>query len=293
MSFKNFTQKNSHKIAPYIFIAPNIIVFMVFMIIPILFTFYIGMTEWSILGTPEFTGLNNYERMFSDPVFWRSLVNTFYYTAGTVPFSVFLGLLGAVLLNQKKIPFRPFFRAVFFAPVVVSMVAAGLIWTWIFNPNYGLANIIYSYFNVESVNWLSTPELAMPALILTTLWLRIGYSLVIYLAGLQAVPGELYEAAEIDGANTWQKFWKITIPMVKPTTTFVAIMEVIHGFMVFDLIYVMTNGGPGFSTTVIVQYIYQKAFTEGEMGYASTLATAFFFIILLLTLIQLRMGREK
>ncbi|MBT2689262.1 sugar ABC transporter permease [Bacillus sp. ISL-47] len=285
-------QKRSQKIAPYIFITPNILLFLTFMIIPIFFTFYISFHEWGILGKPQFIALENYTKLFSDQVFWTSLGNTVYYTAGTVPFSAAFGLLGAILLN-RKIPLRSFFRAIFFAPVVVSMVAAGLIWSWMFNPNYGLFNEILSKFGIEGVSWLTSTTWAMPAVIITTLWLRIGYCLVIYLSGLQAIPDELYEAASIDGANGWQKFWSVTIPMIKPTTTFIIVMEVIHGFMVFDLIYTMTNGGPGFSTTVLVQYIYQKAFEEGQMGYASAIGTIFFFIIMGLTAVQLRLGREK
>lgn len=291
-SFVKWYQKRSINIAPYLFIAPNILLFMIFMIIPIFFTFYISFHEWGILGKPQFTAFENYITLFSDHVFWLSLGNTAYYTAGTVPLSAGLGLLGAMLLN-RKIPLRAFFRSVFFAPVVVSMVAAGLIWSWMFNPNYGLFNAILAIFGVEGVSWMTSPSLAMPAVIITTLWLRIGYCLVIYLASLQAVPDELYEAADIDGAKSWQKFLHITLPMIKPTTVFIIVMEVIHGFMVFDLIYTMTNGGPGYSTTVIVQYIYQKAFEEGKMGYASAMGTIFFLIMMLLTILQLRLGRDK
>jgi len=288
---KNWYKKNSIAIAPYLFIAPNILLFLVFMIIPIIFTFYISFHEWGILGAPEFIGFQNFVKLSSDKVFWTSLGNTVYYTAATVPLSAAFGLLGAILLN-RKIPLRPIFRTIFFAPVVVSMTAAGLIWTWMFNPHYGLFNEILSYFGIGSVDWLTSTTWAMPAIIITTLWLRIGYCLVIYLAGLQAVPDSLYEAADMDGANDWQKFWRITLPIIKPTTVFIIVMEVIHGFMVFDLIYTMTNGGPGFSTTVIVQYIYQKAFVEGDMGYASAIGTVFFLIIMVLTAIQLRIGRD-
>jgi multiple sugar transport system permease protein len=291
-TFANWYKKRQIKIIPYLFIAPNILLFFTFMIIPILFTFYISFHEWGLFGKPDFTGFENYTRMFQDKVFWTSLWNTLYYTAGTVPFSAAFGLIGALLLNQK-VPFRSVFRTIFFAPIVVSLVAAGLIWSWMFNPNYGLFKEILGMFGVQGVDWLSSSTWAMPAVILTTLWVRIGYCLVIFLAGLQAVPNSLYEAANMDGANSWQKFWRITLPMLKPTTTFILVMEVIHGFMVFDLIYTMTNGGPGYSTTVIVQYIYQKAFTEGEMGYASAIGTFFFFIVMMLTMIQMRLGREK
>ncbi|SDN09754.1 alpha-1,4-digalacturonate transport system permease protein [Fictibacillus solisalsi] len=291
-SLSKWYEKRSIKIAPYLFIAPNIILFLTFMVIPIFFTFYISFQQWGMFGKPSFIGLENYSRMFGDKVFWISLRNTVYYTAGTVPFSAALGLIGALMLNQK-VPLRAIFRTIFFAPVVVSLVAAGLIWSWMFNPNYGLFNEILSKFGVHGVDWLSSSTWAMPAVILTTLWVRIGYCLVIYLAGLQAVPDSLYEAADMDGANGWQKFWRITLPTIKPTTTFILVMEIIHGFMVFDLVFTMTKGGPGYSTTVIVQYIYQKAFTEGEMGYASAIGTFFFILVMILTLVQMRLGREK
>ncbi|MDM5340575.1 sugar ABC transporter permease [Fictibacillus enclensis] len=291
-SLSKWYEKRSIQIAPYLFIAPNIILFLTFMVIPIFFTFYISFQQWGMFGKPNFIGLDNYSRMFGDKVFWISLRNTVYYTAGTVPFSAALGLIGALMLNQK-VPLRAVFRTIFFAPVVVSLVAAGLIWSWMFNPNYGLFNEILSKFGIQGVDWLSSTTWAMPAVILTTLWVRIGYCLVIYLAGLQAVPDSLYEAADMDGANGWQKFWRITLPTIKPTTTFILVMEIIHGFMVFDLVFTMTKGGPGYSTTVIVQYIYQKAFTEGEMGYASAIGTFFFFVVMMLTLVQMRLGREK
>ncbi|ALS24927.1 sugar ABC transporter permease [Paenibacillus sp. YK5] len=285
-------QKRSIKIAPYLFIAPNILLFLVFMIFPILFTFYISFHKWTILGKPDFVGLGNYYQLLTDNVFWISLWNTLYYTLGTVPFSMALGLAGAILLN-RKIPLRAFFRGVFFAPVVVSLVATGLIWSWMYNPNYGLFNHLLQFVGIEGVNWLSSTTWAMPAVIITTLWVRTGYCLVIYLAGLQAIPESLYEAAEIDGANAWQKFWYVTLPLLKHTTTFVLVISVIYGFMVFDLIYTMTNGGPGHSTTVIVQYIYQKAFVEGDMGYGSALGAVLFLIMMVLVAIQLRLGREK
>lgn len=285
-------KKNSVKIVPYLFIAPNIALFVTFMIIPILFTFYISLFNWSILGTPEFAGLSNYRKLFSDSVFFKALGNTLYYTVGSVSISVVLGLAGAILLN-RKIPLRPFFRGVFFAPVVVSLVATGLIWSWMFNGTYGLINHVLSLLGLQGVNWLSSPVWAMPALIMTTVWFKTGYCMVIYLASLQNIPPSLYEAGEMDGANGWQRFWHITLPMLRPTTVFVLVISVINGFMVFDLIYTMTNGGPGRATTVLVQYIYQKSFVESEMGYGSALGTFFFFVVLALTSLILFTGREQ
>jgi multiple sugar transport system permease protein/alpha-1,4-digalacturonate transport system permease protein len=284
--------KNSLKIAPYTFIAPNIILFLVFMILPILATIYISFFKWDILGSPEFVGFANYVKLFKDSVFWTSIWNTVYYTIFTVPLSMIFGLLGALLLN-RKVPLRAFFRGVFFAPVVVSLVATGLIWSWLYNPNYGLFNLLLSQFGIQPVNWLSSSAWSMPAVILTTLWVRIGYCLVIYLSGMQSIPEELYEAAEIDGANGKQKFFYITVPLLKQTTIFLMVTSIIYGFMVFDLIYTMTNGGPGHSTTVVVQYIYQKSFVEGLMGYGSAIGSFLFLILVIFTGIQLALGRDK
>ncbi|KHF41642.1 carbohydrate ABC transporter permease [Halalkalibacter okhensis] len=285
-------KNNRIKIAPYIFIAPNILLFFAFMIIPILFTFYISFHEWSILGSPSFVGLENYIQMIHDPVFYVSLKNTLYYTVGAVSVSMVLGLTGAILLN-RKIPFVSLFRGIFFAPVVVSLVATGLIWSWMFNANYGLINHFLSTFGISGVNWLNSATWAMPAIIITTIWFKAGYCLVIYLAGLQTIPSSLYESSEMDGANSWHKFWHITLPLLKNTTVFVTVISVINGFMVFDLIYTMTNGGPGYSTTVLIQYIYQKAFIEGHMGYGSTLGTVLFIIIMIFTSFIMWLGRDK
>ncbi|MDQ0338651.1 ABC-type sugar transport system permease subunit [Caldalkalibacillus uzonensis] len=288
----NWYQKNRIKIAPYLFISPNLILFFTFMIFPIIFTFYISFHNWAIIGDITFVGLENYVNVFKDVVFWTALGNTFYYTAGSVPISMILGLTGAVLLN-RKIPLRSFFRGVFFAPVVVSLVATGLIWSWMFNPNYGLINYGLNAIGLTGLNWLSSTTWAMPAIIMTTIWVKTGYCLVIYLAGLQSIPDSIYEAAEIDGANSWKQFLYITLPLLKNTTVFVLVISVINGFMVFDLIYTMTNGGPGYSTTVLVQYIYQKAFVEGQMGYGSTVGTILFFIIMSFSAMMLWLGREQ
>jgi ABC-type sugar transport system permease subunit len=284
-------ERHQKLLVPYIFIAPNLIVFTVFVLVPILFAFYISLTEWSLIGTPEFVGLGNYVELLGDGQFWRSLYNTLVYTVGTVPTSIALGLLVAVGLN-RKLPGRALLRSLFFVPVIISLVAVALIASWMFNDNYGVINAALKAVGFEGVPWLSSPVWAMPSLIITTLWIRIGFCMVIYLAALQSIPVELYQAAQVDGATSWRQFRHITWPLLGPTTFLLLILNVIYSLHVFDLIYVMTGGGPGFSTTVLVQYIYQMAFQESEMGYASAVGVVLYFLLMAFTVFQWRMTRQ-
>jgi ABC-type sugar transport system permease subunit len=284
-------ERHQKRLVPYIFIAPNLIVFTVFVLVPILFAFYISLTEWSLIGTPEFVGLGNYVELLGDGQFWRSLYNTLVYTIGTVPTSIALGLLVAVGLN-RKLPGRALLRSLFFVPVIISLVAVALIASWMFNDNYGVINAALKAVGFEGVPWLSSPVWAMPSLIITTLWIRIGFCMVIYLAALQSIPVELYQAAQVDGATSWRQFRHITWPLLGPTTFLLLILNVIYSLHVFDLIYVMTGGGPGFSTTVLVQYIYQMAFQESEMGYASAVGVVLYLLLMAFTVFQWRMTRQ-
>lgn len=279
--------RNQQALVPYLFIAPNLLVFTVFMFVPILFAFYISLNEWSLIGSPTFIGLGNYIEMMQDERFWRSFYNTIVYTIGTVPVSIALGLAVAIGLN-RKLPARGLLRSIFFVPVVISMVAVALVAAWIFNDNYGVINNALNSLGFGSVPWLSSPTWAMPSLIITTLWIRIGFCMVVYLAALQSIPGELYEAARVDGATGWKQFRHITWPMLSATTFLLLILNVIYSLHVFDLIYVMTGGGPGFSTTVLVQYIYLMAFESSEMGYASAVGVVLYIMLLIFTLFQWR-----
>jgi multiple sugar transport system permease protein len=283
--------RNQKRLIPYIFIAPNMIVFTVFIFVPILFAFYISLTEWSLIGTPEFIGLGNYLAMAQDGQFWRSLYNTLIYTIGTVPTSIALGLLVAIGLN-RKLPGLALLRSVFFVPVIISLVAVALIASWMFNDNYGVINAALGAVGLEGVPWLSSATWAMPSLVITTLWIRMGFCMVIYLAALQSIPLELYHAAQVDGANSWKQFRHITWPLLGPTTFLLLILNVIYSLHVFDLIYVMTGGGPGFSTTVLVQYIYQMAFQESQMGYASAVGVVLYVLLLVFTVFQWRVTRQ-
>jgi multiple sugar transport system permease protein len=283
--------RNERLLVPYIFISPNIIVFAAFMLFPILFAFYMSFHEWSLIGVPQFNGLDNYVRMVHDELFWQSLGHTVVFTAGTVPTSIALGLAAAMLLN-RELPARGLLRSVIFLPVIVSGVVTALVAAWIFKDNYGVINSLLKAAGLEPIPWLSSPTWAMPSIIITTLWIRIGFCMVVYLAGLQGIPSEYYDAAQVDGASGWRQFRHITWPLLAPTTFLLLVINVIFSFHVFDLIYVMTGGGPGFSTTVLVQYIYESAFASREMGYASAMGIVLYLLIVVLTVFQWRVSRQ-
>jgi multiple sugar transport system permease protein len=247
--------------------------------------------EWSLIGVPQFNGLDNYVRMVHDELFWQSLGHTVVFTAGTVPTSIALGLAAAMLLN-RELPARGLLRSVIFLPVIVSGVVTALVAAWIFNDNYGVINSLLKAAGLEPIPWLSSPTWAMPSIIFTTLWIRIGFCMVVYLAGLQGIPSEYYDAAQVDGASGWRQFRHITWPLLAPTTFLLLVINVIFSFHVFDLIYVMTGGGPGFSTTVLVQYIYESAFASREMGYASAMGIVLYLLIVVLTVFQWRVSRQ-
>lgn len=277
---------------PYLFIAPNMIFFLCFMIIPIFFTLYISLTNWSIIGVPRFIGLKNYVYLFHNGVFWFSLLNNLYFTAVTVPVTIVLAFLFAVLLN-KTLPFRSVYRTAIYLPFVVSTVASGILWVWIFNANFGVFNYLISLFGCKPIDFFTNGKIAMIPIILTTIWARTGYNMVIYLAALQDVPKSYYEASLIDGANKWQQLRFITLPLLRPTHLFVFIMAIIFSFKSFDLIYIMTRGGPGSSTTTIAVYIYKMAFELGKMGRASALGIILFVIMATLTILQLKAEGQK
>ncbi len=284
---KNNTGLNRNKYLPYLFIAPNMILFLTFMIIPIIFTFCMSFTKWTLIGTPEFNGISNYVKLLSDKQFLAAMLNTLYYTLATVPTTLALGLIGALALN-RNMPLRGALRGIFYIPTVVSLVATGLIWQWILSTDYGVLNYVLEAVGIGEQQWLTSNALSMPSVILATIWVRCGYCMVIYLGGLQGISQDYYEAAEIDGAGDMKKFKYITWPLLKSTTVFLTVMSIIYGFMGFDLFYTMTGGGPGFSSTVMVHYIYKQAFQVGEMGYASAGGVVLFLIIFILTLLQMK-----
>jgi len=280
------------RLAPYAFIAPNVVLFSLFSFAPLLYAIYISFHDWSLIGDPEWLGGANYRRLVADPLFWQSLANTGAYALGTVPTSMALGLALALGLN-RRMPGRTLLRSLYFLPVVISAVATGTIAAWLFNDNYGVINAALVRLGVGRVAWLSSPGWALPSLVIATLWVRVGFNMVVYLAALQSIPAVYYEAARIDGASAISQFRHVTLPLLGPATFLLLVLDVINSFQVFDLIYVMTGGGPGFSTTMAVQYIFNAAFVTSEMGYASAMGVALYVLILLFTVLQWRAGRQS
>jgi multiple sugar transport system permease protein len=269
----------------YIFLLPNLIIFSIFTIYPVFASFYYSLNEWTLQSPMKFIGLTNYANLFGDEIFRQVLFNTLYYTAGVIPFQTALALLIAVGLNQK-IRFMTGYRALFFVPVVTSMVAVSIVWQWMYQPEYGVINSLLRSVGIEGPNWLFSRQWSMPAVIAMSIWKNVGYSIVLYLAALQGVPESFYESAMIDGANAWQRFWRITFPMISPTTFFIIVLSVIGSFQSFDQIYVMTGGGPVRATSVIVHYLYQNGFQWFNMGYAAAIAYVLFAMLLILTIVQ-------
>jgi len=237
--------------------------------------------------------LDNYTRMIQTKEFWDVLKNTLIYTIGTVPLNMIVSLMIAYGLNQK-LKGKKFLRTLFFAPVVVSPVAAALIWRWLYDPNFGLINYSLGFAGIDPINWLNDPSAAMFALIGMGVWKTFGTNMVLFAAGLNAIPDSYYEAATIDGAGAWSKFWNITIPLLSPTTFFIMVMSMIGSFQVFDIVYVLTSGGPLGSTKVLVFYIYEYAFKfTGEMGYASAVSYTLFALLFILTMVQVKYMKNK
>lgn len=283
---------NNIKVVPYLYILPNMILFIAFMIVPLLMSFYYSLTKWKGLGKPKFIGLDNYIYLIQDDNFRISFFNTIKFTLITVPFLVVLSLLLAILLNQKM-RFRGFFRSALYLPSIVSLIAAGMIFIWLFNPQIGLINYIMESLGKKPIDWTNDPKYAMIMIVIGTLWSRVGYNMIIYLAGLQGIPPENYEAAVIDGANAFQRFVYITVPLLKSSNVFIMITCIIYSFKTFDLIYVMTKGGPLNSTETLVVYIYNEAFQNNNYGRGSAAGIILFVILLIFTLIRSKLNGEE
>jgi multiple sugar transport system permease protein len=273
----------------YLFISPWIIGFLVFQFGPMMASLVISLTDWTLIDPPRYIGLENYRLIADDPLFARSLRVTATYTFISVPCGLVASLLIASLLT-RTVKGIGFFRGLFYLPVVVSGVGTAVVWDWVFNPQYGILNYILSWFGIDGPGWLSSTTWALPAMIILSFW-GIGGSIVVFLAALQGVPRSLYEAAEIDGAGTLSRFWNVTIPMVSPAILFNTIIAIITSFQAFTYAYVLTQGGPAYSTLFYVYYLYQNAFRWFDMGYASAMAWILFLIIISCTLLLLRLSR--
>lgn len=296
----NPSRKSAIKVNPslkkdliaYSFILPNLLGFAIFTLVPTVFSLVLAFMNWDGANVVSWAGFDNFKQLFHDTTFRIALGNTFYYVIGTVPLTMIASLGLAMLLNQPLVG-RNFFRATFFFPYVGSLVAVAVVWNMIFSPAAGPVNQFLMSLGVENPpRWTASVDWAMPTVIMASIWRGMGYYMVIYLAALQGIPAELYEAASIDGASAWQKFRYVTLPMLTPATFFVSIMLTIASFKIFDLILVMTNGGPGRATNVLVMHTYNVAFREFRFGYASAIALVLFVIVLVITIIQFRMERR-
>ncbi|AOM84497.1 carbohydrate ABC transporter permease [Salisediminibacterium beveridgei] len=281
------------KFTPYLFLLPGCIILGTFVFFPMIQAIWLSFTEYNIIQDAEFVGTENYTELFQDGLFWQVLSNTIIYVVGVVPLLVILPIFVAVLVNQE-IKGAVFFRSAFFLPVVTSMVVAGLAWDLLYR-EYGVLNYILQFIGVieEPVHWLTSTTTALFAVMVVTIWKGIGYYMVIYLAGLQSIPDDLYEAAKIDGANWWQQVTKITIPMLMPFIAVVSMMSIIAAMKVFEEIYIMTGGGPLHSSETLVFFIYTEAFSNLNMGYASAAGVILFIITLILTLINLKFTGKR
>ena len=278
---------NSHSFAGLIFILPALLGTVIFIVLPVIASFGLSFTSWDLLNPIKFVGLENYKLIFTEPLFFQILLNTIVFALATSVFGVIIPLVLAAILNSK-LRGSEFFKTAYFLPFITPMIVIGIVWQWIFDPNIGILNRVLHMH----IQWLYDTHFALPALIMVTVWKLIGYNIVIFLSGFASIPDNLYEAAKIDGANPAQTFFNITIPMLSPTIFFVVIITAISSFQVFDLIYLMTQGGPLDSTNVLVYSIYKNAFEYFNVGKASAMAYVLFVIILVLTLVQWNLRKK-
>ena len=286
----------SRSLAAWLFLAPALFVLGVFFLLPVLAALALSLTDYDLYALADlhnlrFVGLGNYWDLLHRPLFWAALGHTLYFVAVGVPLSIGASLGAALLLNSPLARAQGFFRTALFAPVVTTVVATAVVWRYLFNTKYGWINYLLGLVGIDPVDWLGDPHWAMPAVILFAVWKNFGYNMIILLAGLQAIPGELYEAARIDGASAWRRFRHITWPMLGPTTFMVAILTVAGYFQLFAEPYVMTEGGPLQSTTSVLYLMYEEGFKWWNLGAASAVAFVLFVLIFALTVVQLRLAR--
>ncbi len=268
-------------------VAPAILGFLIWQLGPIIASLLIAFSDWNIAGSPNWVGVENFQRMFTqDALFWKSLSVTALYTLGSVPLSIVFAFFLAILLNQR-IAGLPIFRTIFYLPSIVPIIASSMLWLWLFNPDFGLLNAVSGFLGLPRSQWIYGEDSVIPSLILMSLW-GVGPMMIIFLAGLQGVPRQLYEAVDVDGGNQLHKLWHITLPMVTPTILFNLVLSIIGAMQTFTQAYIMTQGGPNNASLFYVLYLYRKAFQESDMGYASALAWVLFIVIAVLSFVVLR-----
>lgn len=288
---KAIRKKKRYDKEAYMMILPAYTIFTVFILIPIFMVLYYSFTNYNLYQAPDFIGLKNYVKAFGDRNFVASVKNTLVYAGITLTLQMSIGLLIAVLLYRKS-RLIPVFRTAIYLPHVMSMVCVSMVWLWIFDSNYGLFNALMKALGLPVQKWLLDPELAMPCVILVSVWKGVGYNMVLFLSGLTGIPASLYEAAELDGAGAIKKFTHITWPLLQPTTFFLVVTGIVNCFAVFEQVNILTNGGPLKRTTTIVHQIYQNAFLEFKMGYASAMSVLLLAFSLIVTLCLFRFGNK-
>jgi len=293
MKTRRLSRDNRNRLMALGFLAPNLLGFLVFTMIPIGIGIGMAFFNWDGANEPVFNGISNFARMFRDSQFQNALLVTFLYTALTVPVTIVLSLLVASLLTVK-IRLTTLYRSIFFFPYIASIVAVAVVWQFLYHADMGPINeFLRSIGIAEPPRWTSSKDTALMAVAIMNIWRSVGYYMVLYIAGIVGIPAVFYEAAAVDGANVWQKFWHITLPMLSPTTFFIVIISIINSFQSFTPIYVMTGGGPGTATQVLVFRIYEEAFVLSNFGYASAMAVVLFLIVLLFTIFQFRWQEKQ
>ncbi|MGC9312880.1 MAG: carbohydrate ABC transporter permease [Sediminispirochaetaceae bacterium] len=286
-------KSRSDTLSGWLFLAPFLVVYFIFLIYPVFQAAYMSLFDWDLLAMWDrsMVGFRNYVEMFtSDRVFWVSLGNTLKFVVYSTPLIIFIGLLLAVLINHQG---SGFFRALFFSPYIFSVAVVTLMWGFLLNPQQGLIAVFLGWFGVEPIAWLTNPRLALPAIVVTTLWWTMGFNMVLFLAGLQDISPSLYEAAGIDGTNSIQKFFHITIPGLRRTMLLVAVLQVIASFQIFGQVYIMTRGGPAGTTRVLIQYIYESGFRDYRLGYASAMSVLLFLLMFIVSYFQFKLSPEE
>ena len=290
MKQKNYSGSLEMKLFPYFLILPNLLIFVLFIATPAFFGFYFSLTEWNGINQPEFIAFANYAKAFGDHRFWTSFGRTCVYVVCTLPFMMVVPLFFANLM-VKEIRCRSFFRAVFYWPSMISYIVIGLSFKFIFGNDTGIVNYLLTSFGLQRVEWMTQATTATVVLMVAHVWSRTGFFMVNYIAGLQSISPSLYEAAQIDGATKSQQFFRVTLPMLRPTTFLVMVLAMIDLFKVYALVISFTNGGPGGATRYVVQYIYEKAFREMNLGYASALSMLMLVIMAVITVVQFSVSK--
>lgn len=273
------------------FLLPSAVPLFLFVLVPMVGAAWISLTEWNLITPMQFIGIENFVQLLNDAETASVFGNTLYYIVGYLPLVYTGGLLLALALN-RALKGRAFWRGIYFLPVVTSWIAVAIVWRWLLNPNNGVVNTVLGWVGIEGPGWWTEPAWSMPSIILASAWKDLGFVMVILLAGLQAINPDLYDAAKVDGANAWQRFRSVTLPMLSPSTFFVVVISLINGFQVFDQVYAMTGGGPAGSSQVVVQQIYDLTFRYGQAGEAAALSWMLFAVILAVTVVQI-IGQKR